>query len=209
MKKGFITFIALMLLSSIIAQEKKVSFGAKGGLNISNFSGGITDVLDYDSKFGFHIGGLAEMSLSKKMSIQFELMFSTQGASFSAPITDGTGVVFGDIVVDINYDYLNIPVLAKYYVLKGFSIQAGPQIGFLVNAKAKSDLEEVFGNENLEDVSKLDLAFSFGLGYQLKSNLLFEARYNIGLSNTDDSELSNSDFAVRNSVLQISVGYMF
>lgn len=31
---------------------------------------------------------------------------------------------------DIKFRYLNLPILAKYFVTQGLSVQAGPQIAF-------------------------------------------------------------------------------
>lgn len=92
----------------------------------------------------------------------------------------------------------------------GMLYQAGPQIGFLMAAKAKVEFE---GNSDSEDIkeffSTVDFGVNFGAGYQLEQGIFFDARYNLGLSNTDDSEFSDSDFAVKNAVFQISVGYKF
>jgi hypothetical protein len=95
--------------------------------------------------------------------------------------------------------------MAKYYVAEGFSIEAGPQVGFLMSAKAKAEGEE----EDLKDFVKgIDFGFNLGLGYKMESGLNFAARYNLGLSNINDGEGSD-DFKNQNSVMQVSVGYMF
>ncbi|RZJ55928.1 MAG: PorT family protein, partial [Flavobacterium sp.] len=35
--------------------------------------------------------------------------------------------------------YLNVPIMAKYYVIEKLSLEAGPQIGFLLSAKNQVD----------------------------------------------------------------------
>ena len=110
--------------------------------------------------------------------------------------------------------------MAKFYVAEGFSLEAGPQIGFLLSSKL--DYEGVgpgyseSSTEDLKDFTKgIDFGLNFGLGYKMESGLNFGARYNLGLSNfwdlpSDiDPEFGISDFKNKNSVIQLSVGYFF
>ncbi len=183
MKKYFLTAAAVFgLMSAVSAQD--ISFGAKAGINIANFSG---DAVGNSSLIGFHIGGTAEIELSDEFSFQPELMYSAQGASFD----------FGDSKLT----YLNIPLMAKYYVAEGFSLEAGPQVGFLLSAKNKDvDFKD--------EVKGIDFGINAGVGYKLDSGLNFGVRYNLGLSNINDTE-DTDDFKTKNTVIQLSVGYMF
>ena len=102
--------------------------------------------------------------------------------------------------------------MGKFYLAKGFSIEAGPQIGFLLAAKAKVKAT-VAGNSNTEEekidqVNGVDFVFNLGAGYQLDMGLFFQGRYGYGLSNTDSSEIGK-DAKDKNSVIQLSVGYKF
>ena len=145
------------------------------------------------SKTSFHLGVVAEISISDKFSVQPELLYSAQGAK-----QDG-----GD--GELKLDYINIPVMAKFYVAEGFSLEAGPQVGFLMSAKSEEGGESV----DVKDLFKgIDFGIDFGLGYKMESGLNFGARYNLGLSNLWDVP---SDFNVKNqnSVMQLYVGYFF
>ena len=116
-------------------------------------------------------------------------MFSGQGYSFKG--SDGNLVAL---------NYLNVPLMAKYYVVKGLSIEAGPQIGYLLSAKNEST--------NVKDsFKKVDFAANLGVGYKLKNGINFGARYNFGLLNINNVSGDSGKF--RNSVLQLSVGYFF
>jgi len=192
MKKLFLlSIIAVFAIGSVNAQE--VKFGAKAGLNLASISGDDTD--DLDSRTAFHLGVVAEIVISDVFSVQPELLYSAQGATES----------FEGIDLDINLDYISLPIMAKYYVSEGFSLEAGPQVGFLMSAKAKAEGEE----EDLKDfVNGIDFGLNLGLGYKMESGLNFAARYNLGLSNINDEEDSD-DFKWNNNVIQLSVGYMF
>ncbi len=118
MKKIILSAFAVMAFGFANAQE--VKFGAKAALNVASLTGDVVD--DASSLIGFQVGGFAEIKLSDKFAIQPELLYSTQGAN-----SDDFG--------NLELGYINIPVMAKYYVVESFSLEAGPQIGFLVSAK--------------------------------------------------------------------------
>lgn len=172
--------IAVFTMSSINAQE--VKFGAKAGVNFATLGGDNAD--DLDSRTSFHFGAVAQISISEKFAIQPELVYSSQGAS-------GGGE-------DLKMDYINLPILAKIFVAEGFSLEVGPQIGFLMSAKADG--------EDIKDIFKsTDFSGALGLGYKLETGLNFAARYNLGLGNIVDMDGGD----LKNNVFQLSVGYMF
>ncbi|MET3027602.1 porin family protein [Flavobacterium sp. UW10123] len=193
MKKIILSAIAIMAFAFSNAQETR--FGIKGGLNISSIVGG--DVRDANALVGFHIGGLAEIHLVEKFYIQPELLFSTQGAKFD----NG----FGDDL-DIKLNYLNIPVLAKYYIVdKKFSVEAGPQLGFL--------LSEKWDNTDFDgDAKSVDFGFNFGAGYSFTDNFSVGLRYTVGLSPIWDDNIDDSGDlydSAKNGNFQISAAYKF
>ena len=189
MKK--VLLIACIALFGFNVNAQGVSFGAKAGVNFASLTG--DDVDDLDGRTSFHIGAVAEISISEKFSVQPELIYSAQGAKESFEGED----------FELNVDYLNIPVLAKYYVAKGFSLEAGPQVGLLLSAKIKAGGEE---EDFKDEVKGIDFGANLGLGYKLDNGLNFSAKYIVGLANiSEDSD----DSDVKNSVVQVSVGYSF
>lgn len=183
MKKILVLAVFTVLgFTNVNAQE--IKFGVKGGLNFSTVSGDNTENIDYVTSY--HFGVVSEIPLSEKFSFQPEVLYSRQGYSFN-----------NDVVA---LNYLNIPLMAKYYVTKGLSVEAGPQIGFLLSAKnEKIDVKDAF--------KTVDFGVNFGVGYKLENGLNFGARYNLGL--TDINDVDNSSGKNKNGVFQISVGYFF
>lgn len=181
--------MAVATFGFMSAQEEGIRFGAKAGLNIASITGDDTD--DLDSRTSLHIGAVAEIPISEKFAFQPELLYSAQGAKQD---------IGGDDLV-LALDYLNLPLMAKYYVAEGFSLQAGPQVGFLLSSKVKLDGDSV----DAEGVNDIDFGLNFGLGYQLDMGLFFDGRYNLGLSNINDEGDSDN----QNGVIQFSVGYKF
>lgn len=187
MKKIILCAIAIMAFGFTNAQ--KTRFGVKGGLNIATIGGAD----DANALVGFQLGGFAEINVWKKLFIQPELLFSAQGAKF-----DGFN---GDRDYTVNLNYINIPVLAKYYITKEFSVEAGPQLGFLVSSK------------NIEDEKSVDVSFNLGAGYNFTDNFSVGIRYTIGLSSVYDYNDYNNgyyyDNRYSNNVLALTAAYKF
>ena len=185
MKKVFLSVAAFILFGATQAQD--VKFGVKAGLNVSDFMG---DVNGNSSRIGFHVGGLAEIKISEKFALQPELLYSDQGTKFD----DGT----------IDLGYLNVPVMVKYFVAEKFSLEAGPQVGFLVSAKANPDTGS---SVDIKDsYNTIDFGILAGASYDFTENIFAGLRYNLGLSNI---EKDSGDDKVQNSNLSLSVGYKF
>ncbi|MFV8347125.1 porin family protein [Flavobacterium sp. ZB4P13] len=182
--KKFLLLAVVTVLGFANVNAQEIKFGAKGGLNFASISGDNTKGIGAVTSFNF--GVLSEIPISDKFSFQPELMYSGQGYSFN----DNT----------IALSYLNIPLMGKYYLTKGLSVEAGPQIGFLLSAKnEKTDVKDSFNT--------FDFGVNFGLGYKLDNGLNFGVRYNLGL--TDINNLDNYSGKNKNGVLQLSVGYFF
>ena len=108
-------------------------------------------------------------------------------------------------------NFFNVPVLAKFYLTDGLSLEGGPQFGFLVNDEF--EIEDSNGNsievEDL-DAASFDLGAALGLGYKFTNGLFLQGRYVLGLSNVDDSEEEGAfEDDLTNSTLQFSVGLQF
>lgn len=59
--------------------------------------------------------------------------------------------------------------------------------------------------DDIEDVKTMDFGLVFGAGINIGPATI-DARYNLGLTTTDDSE---DEFDVKNSVISIMLGYSF
>jgi len=184
------TILSVILLLSLAilakAQSADTHFGIKAGLNISSLD--VKDGVDFDSKAGFHIGGLAHVHLSPHFAMQPEIVYSEQGGQD------------GDEKWKINY--LNVPLLFQYMTGGGFRLQTGPQLGFAVSSKIKNgDIEQNIK----DDVSRVDVSWSLGASYLFPEAIGIDARYNIGITNVNDAEIPK----VRNRVFQIGLFYQF
>lgn len=210
MKKILYTLIVLTVLnftakaqessySDSASEQTTIKLGLKGGFNFSDLNeSGLKTRTD------LHIGGVMEIFVNNNFSIQPELMYSSQGAR------EEEDTPFGRFEAKMKINYINVPVMFKYYVRNGFSIQAGPQIGFVVSSKLSTDIVPVDNIDLKSITNSVDFGFNMGLGYEFSQGLFFDARYNFGLTNTLQP-IKGSDFdgGGKNRVFQLSVGYKF
>lgn len=180
--KKIILVLAIFAFGFTNAQETK--FGVKGGLNIAS----LTNLSYTKSLVGFNIGGFAEIKLNEKFAIQPELLYSGQGAKYQD-------------IGNFSMNYINVPVMAKYFITEAFNIEAGPQVGFLMSAKED-------GTNVKEFVKSTDFGVNLGAGYDITKNIGLNLRYCLGLSGVD-KEILAGDKSSKNSVIQLSVGYKF
>ncbi len=192
MKKIILSVV--MLSATFFVSQAQVQYGLKAGANFYTFGGDEVENEDLNSKFGLHIGGLVNFSVSEKFKVQPEIVFSIQGSKQ----TDGTDEL------NWNFNYLNIPIMAQFYVSNGFFLETGPQIGF--NLKAEIKDEESGTTFDLDDeIKSTDISWGLGAGYKTASGFGFGARYNLGLS----SIAEESDVDIKNRGFQVGVFYLF
>lgn len=193
--KNFLLYVCICLFSfgGVQAQEF-FNFGVKGGVNFATLTGDDADELDVKMKTGFHLGVLAEIMISDKFGIQPEVLYSSQGAKSD----------MGDVDVDLKLDYIAVPVMLKYFVAPGFSLEAGPQFSFLTKSEIEAESQGDSASQDLkDDTESFDMGAAVGLGYGLPQGFLVQARYVMGFSDV------YTDSDTKNSVIQLSVGWKF
>lgn len=188
MKKGFLLFVLILCLSNF-AHAQETEIGAKAGMNVSNLGQS-----GYLSRIGYHVGGTAEFITTPFFSIQTELVYSLQGATIDRTQN-----------INLNYHYLNIPLLAKAYFYEDASFEIGIQYGFLMKAVNKNDL---YKEDVTSQVNRNDFAFVLGFNYKLAEQFSFGLRFNLGISNTQNQDVVYEN-RLTNRVLQLSFGYIF
>ncbi|OAD91291.1 hypothetical protein A7A78_12615 [Aequorivita soesokkakensis] len=194
--KKLLLFIAVTVLSFTAAQSQEFRLGAKAGLNVASLGGDSYGVGSLGSRTSFHIGGLVEIPLMGKFSVQPELLFSSEGSNWT----------FTGLDDNLKLDYVRVPVLAKFYIIEGLSAEAGPVFGVLVNAKNDD------GDDIKENFKTFDAAFGIGASYRLDMGVFFSLRYNKGLLNVnEDYEEEGISYSYKNqsNVFQVSAGFSF
>lgn len=194
MKKTMFLIVTLVtiLVVNVQAQWREVMYGLKGGWNISNISN-----VGANNKMSVHLGAFAEWRINDYLGISQELLYSRQGFRDKFHVEN-----LGKVKQKIRLNYLNIPILAKLYILDAISIDLGPQFGFVLNGKDKQKSDDVIIKSKIKDFNVLDVSFVLGASCRL-NDFIFSSRYNIGLTNVLDYGKDNN----KNHVFQLSVGY--
>jgi Outer membrane protein beta-barrel domain len=189
--KPYYIFTMAAIMLALAATAQHVNIGIKVGLNIYTINN--DNNAKYDPKAGLNLGLIGHIHLTKQLAFQPEIVYSGQGAKFTT----------AGVETKINLDYINLPLLFQYMFDNGFRIQAGPQIGFLVNAKSKTGSNATDIKNNLKTV---DFGLGAGVGYvHPPTGFGVDARYNLGLSNIND----NSTVKSYNRGFQVGVFYLF
>jgi hypothetical protein len=188
MKKTII-FPFLLLTTWAFGQ---LSFGLKGGVNISNFSGGDFSNVEKSAITTFHAGVLVHLGIAQHLVLEPELVYSEQGAKLKSAGSEH----------DFKIGYINVPIMLQYETDGGFYVEAGPQFGF----KASESLPDSFKQDFAKST---DVAIGLGLGFHTKGGFGIGGRYNVGISKVGDFDASNINPDFKNAVIQISLFYTF
>ena len=197
MKKVFVLIAAAIVCMSASAQ---VQFGAKVGFDMTNFWGKDTE---HGMKPSYQAGLMMEYKFSNKFAIAPEVVFASQGGKFKAIDVELFDYNISKNVT-FNTNYINVPLMLKYYVSPAFSLDFGPQVGF--NVYSKVSVEDVDKPLDMKDVTNT-VDFGLGLGgtYNLTDNAFVQARYTLGLTNVFDIDDSHE----KNGNIQIAFGMKF
>lgn len=188
MKK--ITTVAFCLMLLTVSNAQKLHLGIRAGLNSSNIL--VKDGDNSNYKLGFNVGLVGHLHASKKIAFQPEIGYSDQG-----------GKVPGSSNSFTHLRYVQIPLLFQYMFGPGYRIQAGPQVGFLTQAKSAVNGDSKSIKDNFKST---DVSLSLGIGLLTHSKFGIEARLNYGLSDINNTPGINS---IRNNVAQLNLFYMF
>ena len=199
MKKLILVAVALMSAASTFAQFEPgtLSFQPKAGLNIAYLS----NADGADPRFMYAAGAEVEYQFTKKISLAGSVLYSKQGAKYDV---QNSGYVYpNNYKLTIKMDYINFPIVANFYILKGFALKFGIQPAVNVKAAYSESTysSDISYSSRGVDIKTFDLSIPVGLSYEfMNRNLVLDARYNIGLTRLIEGDDS------RNRVAQITAG---
>lgn len=181
MKKIILIPLLLIMMAST---EAFAQIGVRAGANVANFDG-----YDFDSRIGLHLGAYYQWDFNDLFSVEPGLFFSQKGYKSSS-----------DNIKE-NLNYIDIPVLVRYWATRDLNIFAGPQGSVLVNRKYDNNGTV---SQTTEIIRGYDVAAVFGVGYEIFEDWNVQASYDLGLTS-----LNYFDVNVKNRVFKVSVGKRF
>ena len=191
MKLKFLFIFAAILLSN--AMMAQFHLGIKAGANITKVDG---ESFKDQFRYGYHLGGFAEVRMGNKFVLQPEVLFNQYATRLDSSYKNVYDGVFGGNS-NIKLNYLSIPIVINYKLIGSFlSLQAGPQFGVLID-QSKTVLQN--GGDAFK---KGDFSMLAGLQFKILA-LRINGRYAIGLNNISDLP---DDRKWKNQGFQVSVG---
>ena len=182
MKRKILMMITASMLTVAFASAQSFKLGVKVGATTYKIDG-----LSFSDQFkwGYHVGGTAEIMFSPTFGIQPEVLFNqsnTQtGYSFDTlyrSINPGT-------VKEVKLNYMSIPVLLSWRPSPLITFRAGPQFSILMSKDRTllKDGAEAFKNGSVSILGGVQLNI---LAFRVYG------RYGVGLTNLNNIE-NNSD----------------
>lgn len=210
MKKTLTKLCLLAIISfvgiNLCAQDNPVTWGLKGGLNLSSLS---DDFSDGDVKAGVNIGVTADIAVAPNFFLLSGLEFTTKG-------TKGDGVT-------LNLSYLQIPLHVGYKLDVNEATKLvfglGPYIAYGVDGswKYQGVSLDTFGDDAILKMKRFDFGLGLSAGVEF-GKLVANIGYDFGLANICDfgdgividgfGEL-NRDLKTKNANTYLTIGYKF
>ncbi len=202
MKKVFTLMVAAAALTVAAPAKAQVSFGLKGGLNVTEMSLS-SDVIDKSNQTGFFVGPALKVTLPiVGLGLDAAALYDQRDAKLGE----------GDAEETISQRSINIPVNLRYGLglgdMASVYLAAGPQFGFNIGQKnyGEEDAKFKFKDSNL--------SLNLGAGVSLISHLEIGFTYNIALGKTGEVNLLDEagkqlTSKARNNSWQVSAAYYF
>lgn len=191
MKTKILSLFAVVLISQ--AAMAQFHLGVKAGTNITKVDG---KSFKDEFRYGYHLGGFAEIRLGNKLVLQPEVLWNQYATRLDSNFSHVYQDVF-DGNSNVKLNYLSIPVVLNYKLIGNFiSLQAGPQFGVLIDQN-KTLLQNGGNAFKQGDLSMLaDVLVRMG-------PIRVNGRYAIGLNNISDIP---DDTKWKSKGFQLSVG---
>jgi hypothetical protein len=190
MKKLLLALLLLAGISQTYAKEKtrRLTPGIRGGWTMST----VTNT-EGDYRTNFYLGVQLPIKLAKFYTLQPELIYSRQGANNVVDriyYENGHGES-----LDLKLDYIDINVINKFHFGK-VNLQVGPGIAIQTN-------------NNVSEMTPIDLTINLGIGLDITNRLGIEARWMPGLIGINDYYYDYNNGEIRNNTFQIGAYFKF
>lgn len=199
MKKIAIALMCMILATGAAMAQKQFTFGPKIGVDYTHFWDADGD---YGGVLNYQAGLFMEYRFTDRFSIAPEVVFAAQGAKHK-------WLNVSDVEVSTTYhvNYINVPVMLKFYVVPELSIDFGPQVGFNIYKKAtdkwKYESREEKKTEEILGVKSFDFGLGLGMTYNITEDVFVQGRYTLGLTKVVE------EYDSKNGNAQIAIGFRF
>ncbi|HKC34865.1 MAG TPA: porin family protein [Chitinophagaceae bacterium] len=189
------TKLAIMAIALLTMQAASAQFrlGAKVGANLVKVDG---KSFKDEFRYGYHLGGFAEIGVTKKLSIQPEVLFNQYSLTLDSSFKSVYQNVINSNQSHLKLNYLSIPILVNYKLIGPVYLQAGPAFSVLM------DQSKNFLQNGGDAFKKRDFSMIGGAQVRI-AKLYLSGRYVVGLANINDIDDKDK---WKSQAIQLSVG---
>lgn len=159
-----IVFTLLFIAVTSLSFSQEVSYGVRGGVNISNLDFDPDPTFSNQHRNGFVFGGFVDYGVTERFSMLVELQYSAEGAKAD----------------DLRADYIQLPIMARFGLGDKLTVGFGP----MVSLKTWEE-NDAFATFSFSGVG--------GMEYMITDELFIDARIHYGLSNILDDNETNQE----------------
>ncbi|WP_314812534.1 porin family protein [Porphyromonas endodontalis] len=219
--------VALICTATASAQMFNLRVEAGPVFSFSSLAEHGTKVHSAGTKVGYHVGALADISLTKGLYASTGLSFEMKGSKDHSYLDGKTLKVSKEALNEITMHYLQVPINVGYGLSLTpsirFAVQTGPYFAVALGGtqKTKSRITEAVKSFNIfkEGVFGLDKPNRFDLGWGASAMLYLGSIYGtvgadfgfLNVAQTDPSGIANEPkgLSLKNSTVHIGLGYCF
>ncbi len=186
--------LLLFFMTSVLGVRAQTwGFGPKIGTAFSTVNG----VEGAQCMPGVVAGAFIDRMIHRKIGLETDLLYAMNGFK----VAPETRAELNDQALKIRLGYICMPVVGKFYLIRGLNLQLGAQFGYLILSKEIiNDTDRRLKNA----INRYDVRFVSGLAYDFDFGLILEGRYQIGLT-----PIENQTGHITNGSLQIAAGWRF
>ena len=206
--------LMLPLLLSVSAKAQFYELGVRGGVNLSTLSNTDSDHYETGYDTGYHFSVFLNVGLFRlPVAIQPEVTYTRLGMRYDGTPHFGIGGPGQHPDATLRIEYVQIPVLLKYYFpVPGFldpNLFAGPYLGFRAGGEYTYPGREEGPLEIDNLIRENDYGLILGAGTEVRllvTTVHLEARFTVGLENVYESFFDNGE---KNRAITFSAGFVF
>ncbi|WP_324673296.1 porin family protein [Hymenobacter sp. GOD-10R] len=214
MKQLAVLFVGLFAASTAHAQ-----LGVRVGANTGSVSAKTDEFQEVNThnRTGYQLGAFYEKKLTERWSVVPEVQFSNQRMNMHV-VESGIADGGYEASYRLRLRYLNVPIVARA-TFGRFYLEAGPQVGFLINTKEKGtatygsflgSYSTTFNRYATDNYHRVDLGLVAGVGVKLPAGFGLGMRGYTGLlsiAKDENTQYSNFTGTLKNQVAQVSLTY--
>lgn len=174
--KKILLAIAVISFVFIESNAQFFSAGLKAGGQACGVAFSPDDGIEYSGIFGYHVGAFAKLKTPIKLGGKIEVLYSARGGDIISPAQNIGGFQVPESTAEFRANYIDIPVMATFNIIKPLAIEVGPQFSFLANG----DISEGGQSIEYEPDNSPGIGLAAGIDFNLPKKLGVYLRYNIG-----------------------------